>query len=123
MKFNYELLKSISKKRNVSISKILKDSSVSRTAFYSLLKQESLIPKSVFRIANALGLPVEDLLLESPLKKTLRLQLKLQEILDTSHGLSRENAWHTLLLLEEPPIKRLDRALIRGRKSVYPKRS
>jgi len=116
-------IKELCKRKSCSLSTILKESGVSRTAFYSLLKQDSLIPKSVHNIAEALCVPVEDLIKESPLKKTLRLQDKLQLILDKYPELSRENVWHTLILLEEPPINRLDRALIRGRKSIYPKRN
>jgi hypothetical protein len=123
MKLNYPYIRQLCKGRSSSLSSILKESGVSRTAFYSLLKQDSLIPKSVHSIAEALSIPVEDLIEESPLKRTLRLQNKLQNILDKNPELSRENVWHTLILLEEPPINRLDRALIRGRKSIYPKRN
>jgi transcriptional regulator with XRE-family HTH domain len=123
MKINYPYIKELCKGRSRSLSQILKESGVSRTAFYSLLKQDSLIPKSVHSIAEVLSVPVEDLINESPLKRTLRLQNRLQLILDRNPELSRENVWHTLILLEEPPINRLDRAIVRGRKFVYPKRS
>jgi transcriptional regulator with XRE-family HTH domain len=123
MKLNYSYIKEVCKSRSISVSQVLRDAGVSRTAFYSLLRQESLVPKSLLAISGTLAVPVEDLLEESPVKKVLRLQKKLESILDTNPELSRENVWHTLLLLEEPPVKRLDRGLIRGRKSVYPKRN
>jgi len=121
MKLNYPLVKKLCKNNSTSLSAVLKSAGVSRTAFYSLLKQDSLIPRSVHSLAGVLGVPVEELMHESPLKRTLRLQKKLQDIMDKHPEISRENVWHTLVLLEEPPINRLDRALIRGRKSVYTK--
>ena len=122
MQLNYSHIKELCKSRSSSLSRTLKDAGVSRTAFYSLLKQESLVPRSVISLAETLNVPVEDLIKESPLKRILRLQGKLQKILDNNPELSRENVGHTLILLEEPPINRLDRALVRGRKSIYPKR-
>jgi transcriptional regulator with XRE-family HTH domain len=123
MKVNYPNFKAICLDRGLSVSKVLKLADVSRTAFYNLLKHDSLVPKSLQNISTLLNIPVEDLLEESELKKTRRLQNKLEEVLKLYPETSRENAWHTLVLLEEPPIQRLERALIRGRKSVYPERN
>ncbi len=123
MKLDFQLIKNICKSRSISLSTMLYQAGVSRTAFYSLVKQNSLIPKSVHSLADTLEVPVEELIQESPLKKTFRLQKKLEDIIKKNPDISRENIWHTLLLLEEPSINRLDRALIRGRKSVYSKRN
>ncbi len=123
MKLNNEIILKNLKKQNLSISKMLREAGISRTAYYSLLKQESLIPNSVHAISATLGISVEDLLSESPLKKTYRLQALLEQVMLRNPNISRENAWHTLLLLEEDPLTRLDRAITRGRKSIYPKRN
>jgi hypothetical protein len=42
------------------------------------------------------------------------LQRKLQRILQRHPLADPENIWHTLLLLELPPIERLRRGLVRG---------
>jgi hypothetical protein len=44
------------------------------------------------------------------------LQRKLQRILQRHPKADPENIWHTLLLLELPPIERLRRGLVRGQK-------
>jgi hypothetical protein len=43
------------------------------------------------------------------------LQRRLNAILKKHPEADREHVWHTLLLLEEPPIERLRRGLLRAR--------
>ena len=40
-----------------------------------------------------------------------------EQILARNPTLSRDTVWHVLLLLDEPPIERLRRALRRGRRA------
>ena len=51
-----------------------------------------------------------------PAAKTRERLAILEEILARHPHVDRENAWHTLLLLELSPIERLERGLVRGRR-------
>ena len=118
MKLDINNIKKLSDAKGLSLSKLLKSAKVSRTAYYSLSRKESLLPNSVHAIAKALGTSTTKILEESnPQIAHIRiLQKKLERILEKRPKItSRENAWHTMLLLEEEPIERLRRALLRGR--------
>ena len=52
---------------------------------------------------------------ERILQRVARLRGELEQIAALHPEADRENLWHALLLLEEEPIDRLRRALIRGR--------
>jgi hypothetical protein len=45
----------------------------------------------------------------------LRLSARVEKILATHPDADRDNVRHTLILLEQPPLERLQRSLIRGR--------
>lgn len=119
MKLNIHKIKKLSKDKGLSLNKLLESANVSRTAYYSLSRKESLLPSSVHAIANALGTSSKEILHDSnpELARIRIMQRKLERILKKRPKItSRENAWHTLLLLEELPIERLRRALRRGRR-------
>jgi hypothetical protein len=44
-----------------------------------------------------------------------RLSKRVEEIVASHPDADRDNIRHTLILLEEPPLERLQRSLIRGR--------
>jgi hypothetical protein len=44
-----------------------------------------------------------------------RLSTRVGKILAAHPGADRDNVRHTLILLEQPPLERLQRSLIRGR--------
>ena len=44
-----------------------------------------------------------------------RLSARVEEILAAHPDADRDNVRHTLILLEQPPLERLQRSLIRGR--------
>ena len=44
-----------------------------------------------------------------------RLSTRVEKILATNPRADRDNVRHTLILLEQPPLERLQRSLIRGR--------
>lgn len=48
-------MKELCRERNMTLKALLADAGVSRTAYYSLLRKESVLPKSVDRIARCLG--------------------------------------------------------------------
>ena len=89
---------------------------MSRTAYYSLVRKNSVLPKSVLALAETLGVRPSRLI-DEPEPATRRvtdLLSRLDEILTAHPGADRDNVWHTLLLLQEPPIDRLNRGLLRG---------
>jgi len=103
--------------RGVALSRVLCEAGVSRTAYYSLRRRDSVLPKTVLRLAAALDASASELLDEtsSEEKRARRRVNAAKRIAGESHGTSFENVWHTLALLDEPPSERLNRALRRGR--------
>lgn len=102
--------------RRLTQAQLLKKARVSKTAYYALIKSESIVPKSLIKIAKALAVCPSELV-EDPLaliQKT-RGHIKICEhIIKENAGVEWQHAWHTLILLEEEPIDRLRRALLRA---------
>jgi hypothetical protein len=52
-----------------------------------------------------------------------RLTQRVEKVLATHPSADRDNVRHTLILLEQPPLERLQRSLIRGRAtSIFSKK-
>jgi hypothetical protein len=83
-----------------------------------LIDKESVLPRSIDALAAALGVRPSALLEESDRKarRALRLLEKADRIAGSDPSMDRDNIRHTLLLLEEKPIDRLQRSLLRARK-------
>jgi len=91
---------------------------VSRTAYYSLVRKSSILPKSVEALSAALEVPSVRLLEESDRLRRVRKILHMVDRIVAEHpGASREDVLHTLLLLDQKPIERLRRGLLRGRRT------
>lgn len=120
MRINDDSLKKACKKRGLPLTTVLRNAGISRTAYYHLRAKDSLLPKSIIQLASTLGVRPSEFLREEDPRILLirRLQVKLEELVSKYPQASRENLWHTLLLLEEQPGKRLERALRRG-KHIY----
>lgn len=101
---------------SLTLQVLLKNAGVSKTAYYSLLKQETLLPKSLHKLAKILQVTPFDLLEdpETNINHIRQLQNQLEKLVKKYPEADRENMWHTLLLLEEEPIERMKRGLIRG---------
>jgi lambda repressor-like predicted transcriptional regulator len=117
VRLSAERIKALCESRGTCLGPLLAAAGVSRTAYYSLVRKESVLPKSVGAIARTLGVPPRAILDELPAaeRKARDLAEEVDRIVRRHPGASREDVRHTLLLLEEPPIERLRRALIRGR--------
>jgi hypothetical protein len=104
-------------RREISLQALLHEAGVSRTAYYSLVRKDSVLPRSVCSLAGTLGVRPSALLVEAgPEEWRARAMLrKAQRIVKHNPGMSFENVWHTLVLLEEDPVERLRRSLLRGR--------
>ena len=99
-----------------SLEQLLREAGVSRNAYYSLARKASVLPRSIGAIAAALGAREAEILVEPPdpaARARERLSV-LEEILARHPHVGRENAWHTLILLDLSPLERLERGLLRA---------
>jgi hypothetical protein len=96
---------------------MLREAGVSRNAYYTLARKDTVVPQSLMRISERLGVSVSTLLddLPFPSERMKRLMAEALRISKRHRGVDPDNVRHTLLLLEERPIERLRRALRRGR--------
>lgn len=109
-------IKALCRRQGISLNELLKRSGVSKTAYYSLTRRGIVIPKSLLRLCKTLGTEATALLdsLDKEAIKDLVLKEELSLLLRRYTSANRENLWHTLLLLEENPVNRLNRALKRS---------
>jgi transcriptional regulator with XRE-family HTH domain len=117
MKLSSDLIRKLCTRQGLTLQSLLSEAAVSRTAYYSLVRKSSVLPGSVTAIASALGVPPAEILESSP-PAELEAQIRLREVrkvLRRHPNASFENVWHTLVLLDEPPVERLRRSLLRGR--------
>ncbi len=117
MRLSSERIKRLCKSRDLHLGEMLAEARVSRTAYYSLVRKETVLPRSVRAIAGALGVSPTKILdrPSKPDRRARELLKELERIMAKHRGASREDVWHTLLLLDEKPIERLRRGLVRGR--------
>jgi hypothetical protein len=105
------------RRRDLSVGGLLRESGVSRNAFYSLARKEYVVPLSLIRIADRLNVPVSDLLEETdtPAARMKAIAAEAALLVDRYPEVDPDNVRHTLILLNEEPVERLRRALRRGR--------
>lgn len=118
MRIEPEYLKKLCNRKGYNLNILLKKSGVSKTAFYSLVRRDNILPKSIQKIAHVLQVRPSVFLQEENReeRKIHNLEKKMQEILAEYPEADRENVWHTLLLLQEKPVDRLKRSLLRAQK-------
>lgn len=117
MRLSPDCIKKFCARRGVSLQAFLESAGVSRTAYYSLIRKSSILPRSVQAMAGMLGVAPSSILYEEP-PVAGRARALIQEagsVLALNPRATFENVWHTLVLLDEPPIERLRRSLLRGR--------
>lgn len=117
MKLDARRIKKLCSEKGLTLQSLLGRASVSRTAYYSLVRKDSVLPASVRAIAGELGVAPSAILEEAQAAewRTRALLRRAGRILEQHPQASFENVWHTLVLLEEPPVDRLRRSLLRGR--------
>lgn len=118
MRLSGENIKKLCGARSLSLNALLKRAGVSKTAFYHLIYKDSVLPRSIDALAVALKVRSSALLEEADRKsrRALRLLEAANRIAGSDRTMDRDNVRHTLLLLEEKPIERLRRSLLRARK-------
>ena len=100
----------------MALGGLLREAGVSRTAYYSLTRKDSVLPKSIEAMACRLGVPASEFLEDERRVEgeAHALLAQASEIARTHQGADLDNVRHTLLLLKKEPIERLRRALLRA---------
>lgn len=116
MKILSRKLKRLCRAKNMTLHQLLDEAGVSRNAYYTLARKTTVLPKSVIAIADRLEVkPSAFLEDEGPaVVKARKLLSDVEEIKKRHRTVERDNIRHTLLLLQEKPLDRLRRALIRA---------
>jgi len=119
MRIDTNNLKRLCLERRIRLNDLLKQAGVSRTAYYSLTRKESVLPKSVCMIAHRLGVsPLR--FLDDPSVRVGRIR-ELQNRTDTIcrqyPECDRDVVFRTMMNLDLPPVERLRKALLRGRQT------
>ena len=111
-------MKALCRERNLSLKTLLAKAGVSRTAYYSLMRKDSILPKSVDRIARCLDVSPAGFLGDEAesLRHARKLQERTEAICRQHPECDRDVIFRTLRNLELPPVERLRRALVRARK-------
>jgi transcriptional regulator with XRE-family HTH domain len=114
----HETLKRLCKTKGLSLRELLNKANVSKTAYYHLVYKDSLLPNSVHALADVLDVRPSAFLEEvhTEGEKIIKIAALTDKIIADHPELDRENVRHTLLLLQEEPVERLRRGLIRGQK-------
>ncbi len=117
MRLDPRRIKALCRLEGLTLQGLLQEAGVSRTAYYSLVRRDSVLPQSVRALAGTLGVTPSAILDEPPAEvwRARALLRQAQRIVERNPGASFENVWHSLVLMEEPPVERLRRSLLRGR--------
>lgn len=117
MRLAAERIQRLCAERGLTLQGFLEAAGVSRTAYYSLARRTSILPRSLHAMARMLDVAPSALLDEDPpaaARAAERIE-EAQSVLAANPRATFENVWHTLALLDEPPIERLRRSLLRAR--------
>ena len=109
-------MKDLCERRGIRLNDLLRRAGVSRTAYYSLARKDSVLPKSIRAIARQLNVKPSSFLEEEGRaeQRVLAVMENVQTIMREHPTLNPDNVRHTLLLLHEKPVDRLRRALLRA---------
>ena len=116
MKLSGTMVKDLCERRGIRLNDLLRRAGVSRTAYYSLARKDSVLPKSIRAIARQLNVKPSSFLEEEGRaeQRVLAVMENVQTIMREHPTLNPDNVRHTLLLLHEKPVDRLRRALLRA---------
>ena len=64
MRLAHEKIREIARRKNKTLAACLRDAGVCRTAYYSLVRKDSVLPRSCHALAEAFGVPVGSILEE-----------------------------------------------------------
>lgn len=119
MKLDHQKVVEIAERQGITLTSALERAGVSRTAYYSLIRRPSVLPRTVQALAATLGVDVLDFLAVPAGRSVHDLRLeRARAICARKPEMDFHNVWHTLTLLEMSPVERLERSLRRGRGKV-----
>ena len=100
----------------MALGGLLREARVSRTAYYSLSRKDSVLPKSIEAIAQRLDVSPSDFLDDHRRTgaEARALLTRVNGIVAAHPSAGADNIRHTLLLLKKKPVERLRRALLRA---------
>ena len=117
MQLSLEKIKKLCTEKGCTVQQLLHDSAVSKNALYSLARKKTVLPRSVHAIAKNLNVPASALLIgDSPAEKINDIIRRAAAITVKHRKADPDTIRHTLILLQEEPLARLRRSLLRGRK-------
>jgi transcriptional regulator with XRE-family HTH domain len=118
MRISPDKLKALCKEKKQNLKLVLHNAGVSRNAYYSLARKNSVLPKSITAIAHQLDVQPSAFLEEGShlQQRAQRLLATVDRIMKRHKKADRDTIRHTLILLEEKPVNRLRRALLRAEK-------
>ena len=116
MRISSAKLKALCRDQNVPLKDVLGQARVSRTAYYSLVKKESILPKSIGRVARRLGVSPLSFLVDdtSPIRRIREVQEQTETVCRRYPECDRDVVFRTLMNQDLPPVERLRKALIRA---------
>lgn len=119
MRIDTSNLKRLCRTRRIRLHDLLEQAGVSRTAYYSLSRKESVLPKSVCRIADRLNVSPLRFLADpsGPVRRIHELRKRTDAICRQDPECDRDVVFRTLMNLDLPPVERLRKALLRGRQT------
>ena len=117
MRVSIERLRTVCRERGNTVTEALARAGVSRNAFYSLARRDTILPRTLRALGASLGVEPEALLTrdDRPAEAMKALLAEVDAIVRRNPGVDRENVRHALLLLRRKPIDRLRLALARAR--------
>jgi len=118
MQVSVERVKQLCRERGTTLTSLLAAAGVSRNAFYSLARRDSIYPRSLCAVCARLGISPDMALSadEGGVESMKSLLAEVEAIVGRDKRVDRDNVRHALLLLREKPIDRLRRALVRAQK-------
>ena len=113
MRLSQKKLKEVCDSRGLGLTAALSRAKISRTAYYSLTRKDTVVPNSLLSLAKYLKVPVSDLLFDEALELKLHQNLltNVDKIVAGNKISERDNVRHTLISLQRLPIERLKTAL------------
>jgi hypothetical protein len=103
MKLSGTRVKDICDRRGIGLNEMLRGAGVSRTAYYSPVRKDSVLPKSIRAIARQLNVSPSCFLEEENRaeQRARAIIANVQAIVSENPVLNPDNVRHTLLLHEE----------------------
>ena len=108
MQVSVERVKQLCRERGTTLTSLLAAAGVSRNAFYSLARRDSIYPRSLCAVCARLGISPDMALSadEGGVESMKSLLAEVEAIVGRDKRVDRDNVRHALLLLREKPIDR-----------------